>query len=267
MPISLDKQFAGKENEVLQAVKLLSVNGAMKQYNLKHKGTFLHWIRQQPSGNLYLTKLAGMSGGEKSKFYREHRATILDCLDIFGEDFTMSGFYINSKEKLDEIVRHNHNRPSSKPTRADRAELKANTALDMAQELLHRVELFELKIEVIAQGERDNRKAINELKDLFGKFSEMVSNRIGNAMITPLLQHLIQIDDNLNPAEVPNPLSVETLISQGEASQAKAGAVEVDSSYRRGRGISYRKRSCGVPIVKVLATQTTKGSGGHKIES
>lgn len=214
---SLKRKFKGKEREVLEVVRLFSVKEAMARYGLKTRRSFMWWLKSQPScPPIPTNKLAGLKGGEKAKFNREHQETIRDCLEIFGKEFTMENFHIGTVDQLNEVVNRNH-RPPTKLTKADRAELKADTALKVAMEIERKVTLLQDRIEIIKEGEVANRKAINQLKEIFGRFTEMVSNRIGEAMVTPFLKHLIPADESFNLPEAPDPLNIKALISQGEA--------------------------------------------------
>ena len=93
------------------------------------------------------------------------------------------------------------------------------TALQTTQELRRKIELLEMRMEIIAEGERGNRRTANQLKNILDEFTERVSSRIGEALIIPLLQHLIPTNDSL--AKLPDPLNIDTLISQAKGNRGR----------------------------------------------
>ena len=98
MAVSLEFRFKGKEAKVLAEVERDGIKAVMKQYGLKYQYNFSKWIERHRDP--VLSKLAGLNGGEKRLWMRNHRDTILDLLEIFGESFVMEKFHIHKEEAL-----------------------------------------------------------------------------------------------------------------------------------------------------------------------
>lgn len=196
MPISLETRLNPIKEDVLKAVSETSIEETMTMYGVKTRRTFVKWLEAHGNGALPVNPLAELKGGEKHKFLREHRQTILDLEETFGRDFVKGHFCIK-EETLDAILRFEPSTFISKFTKSDRALAKAEIAEQAVKEL---------------------RQEIKELRQQFATFQESVGTQLAKKFLIPLLQSAIKIDESLIEKPKPEPdLSITGLITQAKS--------------------------------------------------
>jgi len=228
MPNSLEQRLKDKELEVLEVVRSQGIKKAMSLYGIRTRNTFTWWLKMHSNGNsLYPNPLAGFSGGEKANWLRKHRNTILDCLEIFGEDFAMEHFCLK-EETLHQLKSAGEKPFGQKLTKLGTVELKANSALDIAEQAQRKTELLEARLETHQARQEEIIKRQKQLEKLFYQFEARVSRRAGTLVIAPFVERLIQeyLQSCDNLPEQFDPLSLESLCVDGKKSQLEYGAIK-----------------------------------------
>lgn len=236
MPISLKKQFTGKESEIIGAVKEYGIDTARAMFKVRHRKTFLHWLKENTSENWQPNPLETVKGvqrgGDKIRFNHEHRQTILDCLEIFGTEWTMANFHLKA-DTLDRLVRFDHHSftgYSKRLTKLERMEFDLKEALARIKELEHRADVQDTKSDIIGGDNRDLKFGQNELGEAFQNLAETTARQISEGLIVPLTQYVLRTPEQVKALELTD-LSLEHLQSQarkqlGQGVEASPAAME-----------------------------------------
>jgi len=213
-------KFAGKEAEVVRAVKDYGIDTARAMYGAKNRSCFMAWLKDNTGEQWKSNPLERMKGGDKQKWIGEHRDTILDCLEIFGEDWVKANFCM-PYGTLERVVGSSHH-PflgyDKKLTRLERLELDVRGLLKCVKEIEQRQSLQETRIDIAEQGTREVRLAQRERDEQYSKFVQLVSGQLSQK-VQGLLEGFLSCA--INPGETmrlprPDDLSVNSLIAQGE---------------------------------------------------
>lgn len=132
---SLDNRLAGKEPEVISDVDRLGMWAAMDKHGIKSGVAFNTWLKK----HRYIASidpLAGLSGGARIKWLKDHQRTIEDCITIFGRSWVLTNFRIQ-EDTLSRLLK-SPNRPAPF-TRADRLQVELNEARTQIARLEHMV--------------------------------------------------------------------------------------------------------------------------------
>ena len=207
MVVSYAKILRGKESQVLEELDRDGMGEVMERYGLKNDHAFALWVGRHRDPEL--KRVLGMDGGEKALFCRNHRDTILDCLEIFGEAFVLDRFNIKRRDTLDNIVKGLNEPFSRKLSRADRVELKATEALSTLKAIAERLDKIETKLSIHDADIAEDRGKINELISFVKDFSHNVSDTVARVLVQPLIQRTIQ--DGCGDMELPfkDPLELD----------------------------------------------------------
>lgn len=184
MPISLERRFNPCREEVLDSVRQYGIAETMAIYKVKHRPTFVRWLEAQTNVVFPYNPLARLKGGEKHKWLREHRQTVLELEAELGREFVKECFCLK-EETLEALLQYEPNTPAHRLTKSDRALAKA---------------------EINEQAIKDLRKEIKELRGEFATFQESASSQ-------PTRQFLpFSIALNIDEPD----LSVNSLITQAQ---------------------------------------------------
>jgi hypothetical protein len=207
MAVSLEFRFKGKEAKVLAEVERDGIKAVMKQYGIKNQYGFSKWIERHRDP--VLSKLAGLNGGEKRLWMRNHRDTIIDLLEIFGESFVMEKFHISHEAALTEMMSQTNEPYFRKLSKGDRLDLRVNEALAGIKDIVTRLERIETHLQIHDVDIAEDRQTINELLDFVKKFSDNTSKTIARVLLEPLLQRTLQ--DSCGDMELPikDPLALD----------------------------------------------------------
>lgn len=134
-----------------------------------------------------------LTGGQKRMWLRQHRDEILEFYDKEGEEATKRRFHL-THDTLGSLLRDERKPFGCEFTRYDRLEMKVNMAMAAVEDL---------------------RAEVRELKELFDKFQEGVSEQLKRSFLLPLLQAGIKLDPSLELKPKPDVLNIDSLISQG----------------------------------------------------
>lgn len=200
MGASLKRKLEPIKEQVLKAVKERGRRVAMQEFGIKTYRTFSKWLyetTQDPHFGIEHNKLAGMSGGVKSKWLRENREHIIWYFETFGKEKTAAEFSL-THNTLEQLLARPESIHPPKFTKADRAEAQAQIALEATRQL---------------------RGELNELKAQFAHFQESVGEQLLRRFLVPLLQSAILVDTELEIKPEPNLLSIDSLARQVKAYQ------------------------------------------------
>lgn len=216
---SLKNMFASKEAEVVETVKGIGLDSAMVMYGVKHRGCFLKWLRDNTGEEWKFdsSSLAGLSGGDKAKWDREHRDTILDCLEIFGVDWVKANFRF-SHDTLEGLIGSDHHPFTGydkKLTRLERVELDSREALKKIKQLEHELIRHESRLDITQEDSRMVKCAQRYLEESYSQFIEATAKRIAQALIIPLLHQFAGSGDGSLPLKPLGDLDIDNLIAQG----------------------------------------------------
>lgn len=109
----------------------------------------------------------GLRGGRKRLWLKVHRSEVVAYYEIYGATKTMTAFNLN-KDTLDRLLEDSG----------------TATVLSDAEKAL-------LRAEVAEQGLRDCRRDIRELKEQYGMFTEVVSDKLTQKFFSPVLHHIL----------------------------------------------------------------------------
>ena len=161
--------------------------------------------------NEELKVVATLRGGVKAKWLRDNHERVLDYCEAFSESVARFDLHLK-QDTLERLIATPIHRQYEKKTNAYRANLKADTALNAIEGLEKKLSMQETRVDMIKAQQEDIIKGQRNLVELFGQFRESVSQQVGASYVLPMLQNLIQFSGNL--PEIPNPLSIDTLIEQ-----------------------------------------------------
>lgn len=180
------KKLKGKEQDVINLVRSVGVDATMALFGCKSRAHFAKFLRSNiPDAiNFHPSEVVHLRGGTKAKWLRLNREFVIECVEMWGRDFAMVNFALKP-ETLDETLRFQRGRL----TQLER-EGRATVTMDgiSGQEIRIQQEHQHLEIEVCKQQIRDTQREVDELKELYGKFVRSVSERIGNAILMPLIE-------------------------------------------------------------------------------
>lgn len=233
MAVSLKQRFKGKEAEVVKAVKKLGIDSAMALYGAKHRKTFIRWLRDNTTEEWKSSPLAEMKRGEKAKWDREHRDTILDCLEIFGMDWIKANFHF-THDTLERLVQFDSQPPwghdhDKKLTRLERVELDVREVLKRLREVEHKLDLHSTRLDMADTASREVRLAQNERDEAYSQFTQRVSSQLSGKVQTAfetLLALAINPGENLElPSRID--LSTEGLLLQAAGAEVEHAVTEL----------------------------------------
>ena len=115
-----------------------------------------------------------MTAGERQLFYRNHSSEIIDYCSRNGFQKTLEYYHMTTKTLTRMLVNGGYN---SRNWRSPNVDDSQNDTL------LLRIQINEAAIAEL-------RKEIRELKDVYSKFQEEVSNQLVRKFFTPLMQHM-----------------------------------------------------------------------------
>jgi hypothetical protein len=195
---SLNQFFAGREKEVVSSVRTIGIKATMEAYGLKYQYNFLSWLRRYaPADGFYPSKIRNLRGGSKAMWLKNNREFVLQCVQYFGADMVMenmameqdtfSDFIKFEKGQFNRIEREKHQ------------ENHVNT------------DERDLTIEMLKADIAEVRKQLREMESLFNQFQEGVAQRIGAALIMPLVSHLTTPDRELGQLSPKNNLTLTDL--------------------------------------------------------
>jgi len=165
--VSMAMRFKGKEQELLEAIETHGIDKTMAIYKIRYRNHFLRYVESITKKCPLDNPLSAMSGGEKHKFLKDHRETILDCLEQFGKEFVMVHFNIED-ETLERLVKSNNQPHTQKPYH--HPEPTTEIALEIIKDLGNRVRRLETTVNInsgltipISQGEKSESPQDNSL--------------------------------------------------------------------------------------------------------
>lgn len=174
---SVEARLKGKEEEVLRVVREKGRKEAMAKFGIKAYISFSIWLKCHRDGLFALNPLAGFNGGEKAKWLRLHKETILDYMDIFGRDEVMDRFCLK-EETLHSLEVCSSYPFRQKLTRLERAELDAKEALHLARETKQRVDTFIERLEIVDEERREETRAVETIHEAFYTFKEDTAKQV-----------------------------------------------------------------------------------------
>lgn len=207
MAQTLERKFKGKEKQVLEEVQRDGIGVVMERYGLEKRWVFSKWINRHQDDAL--SKLAGLSGGGKALFCRQHRETIIDCLEIFGEDFVMEKFHIRNKYTLNNIIKGENTPFFWKLNKTERLELQVSQALMGVKDIQQRLGRIETHLRIHDADIAEERGKINELINFVKSFSENVSETVARVLIQPLIQRTLQDSCGGMELKIKDPLELD----------------------------------------------------------
>lgn len=104
MGVTLEQKFKGKEQYVVNLVGQMGYDSVMKMYGVKHRKTFLRWYAENSNNEHPHNPFEDLDGAGKHSFDKEHINTIIDCVQIFGEDWVKANFHF-SHDTLYRLIR------------------------------------------------------------------------------------------------------------------------------------------------------------------
>ena len=241
--LHLQKRFKTEESkqQVARLVRQCGVDDAMRILNIKSRDKFLRFVTRlvDAGGFCDISPVKGLRRGQKRMFLDKHQETIQDCVEIFGEEWTMEHFCLGTRT-LDRRNGSSPRRQWQKQTHAEAAKLKADTALSAIESLekrLDRVEhtlsIFDTRIEKAEEGNRVNNIELKQQLEQYGQFVEKVSSSVGapvgqffKLFIAFYLQNVIPIDKSMEILEQLDPLDIESLIPDNHKRKQRAKVLE-----------------------------------------
>lgn len=185
MSLSLKRKFRGNEAYVVSLIRQMGVSNVMLIYGLKNRKSFLRWFGENSVKDLPKEPLEGMSGGQKHKWLIDHRDTILDCLQVFGEDWVKMNFHF-THDTLYSFIRF------SEPPRPN-----PNGQID---QLLKDFERLKSRCEIEHGDYIEVIEGQKQLKQLVLNFAQGITQRLAQVIAKPLLEHIIGSgSEKLNP--------------------------------------------------------------------
>jgi len=217
----------GREDKVIQSVKEIGISGTMALYGFKTRSYFIAWLEKEQAHWQDFNPIAGMRPMEIKKWRKEHRETILDCLEVFGADWVKSHFHF-AHDNLERFVKFNHQpfTGNRKLTRLERAELDSREAIRLARQATKEVNLFLDRLAIVDEGFRAEKHTVIELHEAYSSFTESVSNQLSHGIgqfIRTMLETSIKPNENL-PAPKKQDLDIEKLV--GDKARLKLGAIQ-----------------------------------------
>lgn len=214
MSYALESRLKEKELEVLEAVREHGVKEAMLMFGVKTRSTFMVWLKIHQDGLFMAKPLAGFTGGEKHKWLLMHRETILDLLEIWGEDKIMEEFCLQ-EETLYNLRMGSSNPHRQTLSRTDRLEITMRQATNEIKGLTNKVEKLETRLAFHNADLSEIRGDNNKIREAYSDFAETTAKRVAEVLIAPLLQHLLPTND---PRLQKPDISIESLLSQAKKS-------------------------------------------------
>jgi len=201
MAASLKTKLAGKESEIIKAIKELNISGAMHLYGIKTRYPFLKWVRENTNGEWQPTPLSEFKGGEKQKFLREHKDTILDCLEIFGREWVKDQFGMID-DTIDSLIHRNGTLFTQKLTRLERVELDAKEALAIARELKKQMEIVGTRFEKEQENTTSARRQFREHMEQHDDSVQAISERLSQIIALGLRDHIKPLPQSTDPLNI-----------------------------------------------------------------
>lgn len=139
-----------------------------------------------------------LTGGPKHKFLKEHRETILNCADIFGDDWVKREFNLGAhyQDTLDQLRRRTDGKGTSAPSKADRA--------------------FDLAV-IARAGNAELRQEVREMREEFGQLVQVVVAQLAGRIIQALGNMEVEMPQGFKHIEGNDPLK----LSMGGAGDTK----------------------------------------------
>lgn len=151
-------------------------------------------------------ELAGLKGGPKQMWLRQHSEEVIDYYYKYGEDATINRFILT--ERTSETLLRIRGFYKNKPV------VFHLTPLDK----------LETRLGISEENVRELRGEVAELKRAFALFQQGVANQITKKLLIPLLQQGIEPNPELEAWAGPNPLSLEGFpLPGGNSEKAAAG--------------------------------------------
>jgi hypothetical protein len=219
----LSIRLAGKEAEVVQAVKDMGIDSAMASYGIKTKSAFTCWLREHTLTYWAENPLSGVDAGPKSLWLRQHRSTILDCLEIFGKNWVLANFRLTPLT-LEKVISLDHRLFTGldrKLTRLERVELDTKDIARKLETVIEWQDRAETRFQMAEETPREYSKEVRQLKEDYAEFTNLISSRLTQGIEKVLRVLLGQVAGSESPLSLagPNPLGIDTL--QSEAKQSK----------------------------------------------
>lgn len=237
MAVSLSRRFRGKEPYVLSLVRQMGVSQAMIVYKLKNRKSFLRWVGQNSNiGDLPTDPLEKMSGGEKHIWLKNHRETVLDCLQIWGEDWVKMNFHF-THDTLYSFLK------SSEPPRPG-----SNQIDELLKDVERLKSLCEIEhgdyIEVIEGQKRLEQSVLS--------FAQEITKRLAQVIAKPLLEHIIGPDaGELNPELPGGKHKLDLNIVEGEINP-KPHQSDIDSLITQSERLVEQQATDDNPLAETI---------------
>lgn len=225
MAISLQKKFTGREAKIVQAVKDYDIDSVMVLYGVKHRNTFIRWLKENTSEQWKPNPLSGMAGGERELWLRTHRSTILDCLEIFGKDWTITHFCF-SHDTLDRLIQSDHEPFRQKLTRMERLELDVKYLKEQMEEDRKWRDRAEIRLQMVDEQRREETRTVKTIEEAFYSFTKTTSKQLSQGISEPLeqlfqylLERLIKPNKQLPPPLEKPDLTIDSAVTNLKKAQ------------------------------------------------
>jgi hypothetical protein len=220
-----DYQFRGQEGRVLELIRAGGEKLVIETLEVKHPTKFRRWLtsrlklkkdakpkkkRMSPQD---FSNLATLRGGWKHKWLSEHKDLILEVNEIFGEAIAMKLFKV-SPQTLDNLT-HTTRKPTNHPNFNGYRNREAER---MVVELRREIELLQMRCNVLAEGQSQDRAEHNEIKRAFAEFVPAVANQLGGNLAKVVSGYLSNLTLPAELLEQPkaDPLNMDFLVAQAK---------------------------------------------------
>lgn len=179
MASSLKIKFKGKETYIVNLVNQMGVESVMRIHGVKNRKSFLRWYGENNGNQQPESPFDNFSGGEKHKWNKEHISTILDCVQVFGEDWTKANFHF-THDTLYNLIRFGQQSHSNEATQRD------------LREMHNHLENIKWRIQCEHLDYVDSIERMRQLEIAVVNFAQMIAHQLV-ADLTPVIEQAFKV--------------------------------------------------------------------------